>query len=403
MNSVVFSPADCPENCRLLPISSLSAETTHRLLSAVRPDVGFATEADNPASIDWLLTSGPLFWSDIKEARGNGFTQPVLFFPEHSTSYYDYWTFPIELLSRSIDGGLHVDIRDFTRFVAGWGDFFGRTVDGRHEPEMCRYMPLLRATAKSRELMKQVLASLGDEESRFDYTAVVEAEPQALWRHWLRSLYNGMEYMDYVTLTPGSVVLNCGVHGGGEIPYFLASMADQGTIVNVDPLGLAYLADYVRTALGGSSAEAHEICAALDDLPGSVEMLVEPGGMAQNVNSTQAEHELRTFPTTTIDDIARELALPQLDLIKMDIEGAEPRALAGAWQSIVRFRPQLAISIYHQPEHFFELPFELIRRLRDYRFFIRNYHFISNETIFYAIPIERPYRARNTKIQVSLI
>src|SRR5712692_5769265 len=179
--------------------------------------------------------------------------------------------------------------------------------------------------------------------------------------------------MDYATVTEGDVVLNCGVHGGAEIPYFLAGLAGRGILLNIDPLGHAYLPNFVRAAIADSSAHCHEVCAALHDSEGTMAMLVEPGGMAQNTPVAPPGYELRTFRTATIDSIVQEFALDRLDLIKMDIEGAEPRALAGGMAAIQRLRPQLAISIYHSADQFLEIPLMLARELRDYRFFLRNY------------------------------
>jgi FkbM family methyltransferase len=57
------------------------------------------------------------------------------------------------------------------------------------------------------------------------------------------------------------------------------------------------------------------------------------------------------LPLTTIDKLVSELGLDQVNFIKMDIEGAEPKALAGARDTLARWHPKLAISVYHEPDH----------------------------------------------------
>jgi FkbM family methyltransferase len=52
-------------------------------------------------------------------------------------------------------------------------------------------------------------------------------------------------------------------------------------------------------------------------------------------------------PLTTIDRVVADLRLPRVDLMKMDIEGAEKNALLGAAESIRRFHPRLAIVLEH--------------------------------------------------------
>ena len=52
-------------------------------------------------------------------------------------------------------------------------------------------------------------------------------------------------------------------------------------------------------------------------------------------------------PLTTVDKLVAELHLTRVDFIKMDIEGAEQRAVVGAKGTIARFRPRMALCIYH--------------------------------------------------------
>ena len=55
-------------------------------------------------------------------------------------------------------------------------------------------------------------------------------------------------------------------------------------------------------------------------------------------------------PLTTIDEVVADLKLDRVDYIKMDIEGAETRALEGARATITKFHPRLAIAAEHGPD-----------------------------------------------------
>lgn len=73
------------------------------------------------------------------------------------------------------------------------------------------------------------------------------------------------------------------------------------------------------------------------------------------------------------------------NLIKMDIEGEEPAALRGAQNLIHRFRPNLAISVYHRAEHLWEI-YEQIQALSlGYRFHLRCHARNTFDTILYAV------------------
>ena len=71
----------------------------------------------------------------------------------------------------------------------------------------------------------------------------------------------------------------------------------------------------------------------------------------------------------------------------MDIEGAEPLALKGAIETIRKFRPKLAIAIYHSMEDFVNIPIWISGLNLDYELFIGHYTIHTEETICFAKPM----------------
>lgn len=82
-----------------------------------------------------------------------------------------------------------------------------------------------------------------------------------------------------------------------------------------------------------------------------------------------------------------------IEFIKMDIEGAEKKALEGARTIIQKNSPILAVCIYHKPEDFFAIPLLLQDMMYDkYEFYIRQYRYGQSETVLYAMPKNRKLR-----------
>lgn len=72
-------------------------------------------------------------------------------------------------------------------------------------------------------------------------------------------------------------------------------------------------------------------------------------------------------------------------IIKMDIEGAEKKALQGAENFIKEKKPILVICVYHKPEDIIELP-RLIKEMEpSYKFYLRRYNQGFYDTVLYAI------------------
>ncbi len=71
--------------------------------------------------------------------------------------------------------------------------------------------------------------------------------------------------------------------------------------------------------------------------------------------------------------------------IKMDIEGSEQEALEGARGVIQKFKPKLAISVYHKPQDIVSILQYLKHLVPEYTFYLRHYSMYVDDTVLYAI------------------
>ena len=132
---------------------------------------------------------------------------------------------------------------------------------------------------------------------------------------------------------------------------------------------LARRIEPVKNALGEVSGQTMEFSS---HGPGTQVAAVGSQGVRQRVMSL------------TVDDLVAQRGLARVDFIKMDIEGAELRALQGAENTLRRFRPKLAISAYHKPEDLYTLSTFLDRLQLGYRFYMDHFTVHLEETVLFA-------------------
>lgn len=90
------------------------------------------------------------------------------------------------------------------------------------------------------------------------------------------------------------------------------------------------------------------------------------------------------------DDMIQCVSIDQMlkgfepTFIKMDIEGAEVSALKGAKETIKKYRPQLAICVYHSLADIWNIPLLIHSIDPSYKFYLRNYNYMGLETVLYA-------------------
>lgn len=94
----------------------------------------------------------------------------------------------------------------------------------------------------------------------------------------------------------------------------------------------------------------------------------------------------QTVPLRSIDHLVSQGEIDKIDFIKLDVEGAELETLNGAQNSIRRFRPKLAVSLYHKPNDLFELVRYVKGAFPFYKLYLGHYTIHAEETVLYCKP-----------------
>lgn len=105
------------------------------------------------------------------------------------------------------------------------------------------------------------------------------------------------------------------------------------------------------------------------------------GNSLLSTKYTEVDNIAGVVNAVKLDDIIKD----KVDFIKMDIEGAELNALQGAKKTISKYRPNLAICIYHNIEDYIEIPLLIKSWNLDYMYAVKHHTSADTETVFYAI------------------
>lgn len=126
--------------------------------------------------------------------------------------------------------------------------------------------------------------------------------------------------------------------------------------------------ELIKLALSGESGKSYNL---IDD------------GASSCLTEQETENSIK-INTISIDDFMQKNNIMKLDFIKLDIEGAELETLKGGVNTIKKYKPKLAIALYHNPVDFYEIPNFINKLDLGYKLYLN--HFTPNiaETILFA-------------------
>lgn len=166
---------------------------------------------------------------------------------------------------------------------------------------------------------------------------------------------------------PGDVVIELGAWIGTFTRRALRDGA--GKVIAVEPIAASAECFRRGVAAGLADGRVELVEAAAWSRPGVVKM--KRSGPNNATGGTEGwhvdEHGDVEVRAVTVDQIVAERGLERVDLIELDLEGADRFALEGARETIRRFGPQIATCIHHLPGDDEIIPALLLEIRPDYK------------------------------------
>ncbi len=236
------------------------------------------------------------------------------------------------------------------------------------------YNCYVKRNSEFNEKFKYVYSNLSDQKSKDIYKNTIYGKPSKIWRNYFNLLFEREHYQDYLYFD-NKIIINLGVDNGFEIPFFATNNIDK--ILNIDPTGEQALDVYVKSFVKNFK----------DKILFDKSFLYDSKNVYVDLDKNNKVTNLKSI----IDQNNCKNNL----IIKSDIEGLEINLLDELEKIIPKYRPQLALSIYHidrnfNPEHshLVVIPKRLIEISKDYKFYINHYTYNRRETVFFCIPKE---------------
>lgn len=162
-----------------------------------------------------------------------------------------------------------------------------------------------------------------------------------------------------------SSVIDGGAFKGDSTEIFVDALApDKVIAIEADPKTYLKLKDYAERE---NRAEIIPVNAALWSSDGILEY-TSSGSRGSGESGRNRRAKNTSVNSASIDSLIGECSV---DLIKLDIEGAESEALDGASELLRRCHPNLAVSLYHRTDDILALTQRVHKALPQHRLYLR--------------------------------
>ncbi len=208
---------------------------------------------------------------------------------------------------------------------------------------------------------------------------VIRSQLSAIFESFITRQY---EYFDKVKATQGDVVMDVGALAGETALYFSNLVGDKGRVYAFEPVQDSYnllVENLKRNHV--KNIEAVKL-GLFSENKGAI---ISNGASGASLLATNTTNKGQKIQLVKLDDFVKEKNLNKVDFIKMDIEGAELDALKGGEETIKKYKPKLAICVYHKGRDMIDIPQYLKSLVPEYKFFLKHNSEDWPETVLYSI------------------
>lgn len=200
-------------------------------------------------------------------------------------------------------------------------------------------------------------------------------------RKYLKGIVDKGQYFDkeIVSTDIKGVFADCGAYRGDTVKQFIKRCKNpkktEIVCLEPDPYNFKYLKRITeRLNEKGMRVKIYQKGAWSSNCRLKFSGNLEEAGAISDEGDTE-------ISCATLDQLIKK----EVSFIKMDIEGAEMEALFGAQDIIKKYRPQLAISIYHSDEDMVEIINYIHNEYPFYKLYVRQYTWFYADTVLYAV------------------
>ncbi len=229
---------------------------------------------------------------------------------------------------------------------------------------------------ENEENFRKAYEMLSDEKSKEDYLNILRFKLSGDVKYLLKAHSEKMKlYKDVLPLSDNESIIDLGAYDGDTIREFLTvTEGKYKSIIALEPDEKNFrklekktdgLMNLLRLNMGAWNKE-------------EILYFAKKSGRNSRLEETG-------IPVcfNSVDNIVTH----EVTFLKMDIEGAELKALDGAKNTVAMYKPKLYVCAYHRNEDMFTLPFKIKELYDGYKIYFRQHPYIPAwESNFYAIP-----------------